>query len=161
MDFEFVTTRTGDRGKSSDYSGTVGWKDEPVFETLGELDELNSWLGIIKHSSRHKPALEAIQSKLIDVGSLVATSPDSPLYAKLRPITDADIETLEAWEKQLLDAGVVIKPAFVLPGATPSSAAVDVARSVCRPARACGHCRRAVGGHPHLHTPIDGDQPGF
>jgi len=62
----------------------------------------------------------------------VATSPASPLHPKLKPLTEADVEALEFWEKRLFDAGVVIRPAFVLPGATPQSAAVDVARTVCR-----------------------------
>ena len=42
IDFDLVTTRTGDDGKSSDYSGSVDWKDAPVFEVLGDLDELTT-----------------------------------------------------------------------------------------------------------------------
>ena len=132
IDFDLVTTRTGDDGKSSDYSGSVDWKDAPVFEVLGDLDELTSWLGVIKHFGHHQPTLEDIQRKLLDAGSLIATSPASALFASLRLITDTDVDALEHWEKQMLDAGVVIRPVFVLPGATPRSARIDVARTVCR-----------------------------
>ena len=132
INFDLVTTRTGDDGKSSDYSGNVDWKDAPVFEVLGDLDELTSWLGVIKHFGHHRSTLEDIQQKLLDVGSLIATSPASALFTSLRQITEADIDTLELWEKKMLDSGVVIRPVFVLPGATPRSARVDVARTVCR-----------------------------
>lgn len=132
IDFDLVTTRTGDNGKTSDFSGTVDWKDAPVFELLGDLDELSSWLGVVKHLGPHRDNLETVQSRLMAAGSLVATDPASPLFEKLRQITEDDVGTLEVWEKRMLDSGVEIGPAFVLPGATPRSAQVDVARTVCR-----------------------------
>lgn len=132
IDFDLVTTRTGDNGQSADYSGTVDWKDAPVFEVLGDLDELSSWLGLIKHFGRYEASLERVQTTLLAIGSLVATHPDSPLASALTKVTDADVDRLEVWEKRLFDDGVVIHPAFVQPGKTPRSARVDVARTVCR-----------------------------
>ena len=132
MDFDLVTTRTGDNGKTSNYSGSVDWKDAPVFEVLGDLDELSSWLGVLKHFGRYQATLEKVQAKLLHLGSQVATDPSSALAATLTLVTDADVDRLEVWEKHLFDDGVVIEPAFVLPGKTPQSAQVDVARTVCR-----------------------------
>jgi len=132
IDFDLVTTRTGDNGKTSDYSGSVDWKDAPVFAVLGDLDELNSWLGVIKHFGCYEPTLEKIQAKLLNLGSLVATDPRSKLGETLTPLTDADIDRLEVWEKHLFDDGVMIEPVFVLPGKTPQSAQADLARTVCR-----------------------------
>lgn len=131
IDFDLVTTRTGDGGKTSDYSGTVDWKDAPLFELLGGLDELSSWLGVLKHIGGHRGDLEVVQSRLMALGSVAATNPESPLTANLRRITGTEIDELEAWEHRLL-RGVVIQPAFVLPGASPQSAQADVARTVCR-----------------------------
>lgn len=130
LDFDLVTTRTGDGGKTSTYSGTVEWKDAAVFELLGDLDELNSWLGVIKPFG-HPGSIEAVQSKLLKIGSLVATAPESPLFAGLQQVTADDVVELEAWEKSLLGS-VVIEPVFILPGATPEAAWTDVARTVCR-----------------------------
>ena len=48
MDFKQVTTRGGDRGDSSLYNGERRGKDELIFECLGDIDELSSWLGLIK-----------------------------------------------------------------------------------------------------------------
>lgn len=132
IDFDLVTTRTGDGGKTSDYSGTVDWKDAAVFDLLGDLDELNSWLGVVKHHAGDRGRLETIQAKLIDLGSLVATDPGSTLASGLRPVAETDVSWLELWEKALLDGGVEIRPAFVLPGGTEASAWTDVARTVCR-----------------------------
>jgi len=130
IEFDRVTTRTGDGGKTSTYSGAVDWKDAPVFEVLGDLDELSSWLGVIKPWG-HRDVIEAIQTKLLQIGSLVATAPGSPLGDGLKKVTAEDVFGLEAWEKGLLDT-VVIEPVFVLPGSTPESAWTDVARTVCR-----------------------------
>lgn len=132
IDFDLVTTRNGDGGKTSDYSGTVDWKDSPVFELLGDLDELNSWLGVLKHLGPPRAQLEAVQTVLLNLGSRVATAPSSPLATKLKAVGDPQIDDLERWERKLFDSGVKIQPQFVLPGASPRSAQADVARTVCR-----------------------------
>jgi len=132
IDFDLVTTRTGDNGRTSDYSGTVDWKDSPLFDLLGDLDELSSWLGMVKHQGAHRGQLEIVQTRLLNIGSLVATDPASPLFTTLRPVSAADVDMLELWEHTLFNTGVVIRPVFVLPGGTPGSAPIDVARAVCR-----------------------------
>jgi len=152
IDFDLVTTRTGDNGKTSDYTGSVDWKDAPVFAVLGDLDELNSWLGVIKHFGCYETTLEKIQGKLLNLGSLVATAPHSPLATTLTLLTDADIDRLEVWEKHLFDDGVAIEPVFVLPGKTQQSALVDVARTVCRRAERGFVAFVRDQGRPDLHA---------
>lgn len=136
QEFETVTTRTGDGGQSADYSGRRDWKDAPHFEVLGDLDELSSWLGMLRHASwwptaASKPLLIA-QRRLQTLGSMVATPPDSPEASRIPRLTSAEVDEIEAWEQSLFSAGLVIRPVFVLPGATKASAQADVARTVCR-----------------------------
>lgn len=131
-EFDLVTTRTGDSGKTSDFTGAVDWKDAPVFAVLGDLDELSSWLGVLKHLGDARDDLEVVQTRLMHFSSRVATTPGSPLEAGLPPFGTSQVDELEAWEQRLLAAGAVIRPRFVLPGGSPRSAQADVARTVCR-----------------------------
>lgn len=132
LDFDVVTTRTGDGGRTSTFSGQVAWKDDAVFGVLGDLDELSSWLGILKHLGPERDDLEVVQTRLMHLGSRVATAPDDPALERMQPVGAAQVEELERWERRLFDGGVVIRPQFVLPGASPRSAQADVARTVCR-----------------------------
>lgn len=80
-----IYTKTGDTGTSALYSGERRSKDEDTFAALGDIDELNSTLGLArdlaKSSSLDIPdilfQLEEIQSRLLDVGSAVATPIDT------------------------------------------------------------------------------------
>jgi len=129
--FDLVTTKTGDGGRSSDYSGRTDWKDAPVFELLGELDELGSWLGVCRHLGRGRKELETCQRILLRIGALVATDPADERYSTLVPVDEAALEALEQWEAELMTR-TTLKPVFVLAGGTRKSAWVDVARTVCR-----------------------------
>ena len=134
IEFEQVTTRGGDRGESSLYNGERRRKDDPVFEALGDLDELSSFLGAARAAGEGEPAvlrIEAVQRVLLRAGAQTATPSDDPLYLTLTPVCGADIDALEAAEKELLGR-TRIEPVFVLPGGNAVSAAVDIARSVCR-----------------------------
>jgi cob(I)alamin adenosyltransferase len=110
-----------------------------MFGVLGDLDELGSWLGVLKHLGQSRRELEDAQRRLLTLGSLVATDPaldsrgavTSPVYAGLARITGDDVSTLEVWEKRLM-ARVEIQPQFVLTGGTKKAAWCDVARTVCR-----------------------------
>ncbi len=137
--FDLVTTKNGDGGKSTDFCGRCYQKDDLLFAVLGDIDELNSAIGFLKQvasdkkSGRPGPAgLEIVQRKLIELSSLVATDPSSDLYATLKPTLSADVEALEAVQQAMLDSGLDIQPAFVLPGATEASARADLARAICR-----------------------------
>jgi cob(I)alamin adenosyltransferase len=134
IEFDQVTTRGGDRGISHLADGEPRRKDDPLFEALGDLDELSSWLGVVRASvqeQRLRRELAAIQEALLTVGAEVSTPRLSAQHAKLRKLGDKDLRGLEAAEKKLL-ARTEIAPRFVLPGDQPVAAWVDVARAVCR-----------------------------
>jgi len=148
--FDQVTTKNGDGGKSSNYDGEYYSKDDLLFETLGELDELSSWLGKVRIAERgpflgvfkmiNGSPIDKIQLILQYGGSLVATNPrfnsigdsTNTNYIKLKKITTEDIDFLEKLEKDLLESGVKIENGFILPGKTALSADIDIARAVCR-----------------------------
>jgi cob(I)alamin adenosyltransferase len=147
--FDQVVTKTGDRGTSSDYDGRPHSKSSLLFEVLGGLDELSSWLGKIKWTfttinypfligRTHFKNMEDIQLWLQYGGSLVATEPlvygeqESPLYEKLHKLSDKEVDNIEKWIKGMMDDGLKIKNGFVLPGNSMESADVHIARTVCR-----------------------------
>ena len=109
-------------------------KDDPLFEALGDVDELTSWLGVVRSSTKSeklRKELAHIQENLLAVGAQVATPRLSPLYRTLKFLEDRELKRLEAAEKQLLSK-TEIAPRFVLPGDVPLAAWIDVARTVCR-----------------------------
>ncbi len=134
-EFELVTTRGGDRGESGYYSGERRRKDDLVFAALGDIDETNSAIGVARaalNAARNDDfGLLELQRRLLRLSSMVATSPGHELYAAFDHIGDSDVTALERRQRELL-AVTRIDPVFVLPGSSGVSAAVDLARSVCR-----------------------------
>jgi len=134
IDFEMVTTKGGDGGESSLYNGERRRKDDLVFEVLGDLDELGSFLGLAKAETRDteiKRLVEGPQRMLQRLGSLVATPAHDPLFERLAKIGESEIRDLESEEKRILEE-TKIEPVFVLPGGNRLSASLDVARTVAR-----------------------------
>jgi cob(I)alamin adenosyltransferase len=134
IEFEQVTTRGGDRGMSHLADGEPRRKDDPLFEALGDLDELSSWLGVVRASVREgrlRREMARIQEDLLTVGAQVSTPRLSQQYGRLRLLEQEDLLRLESWEKKLL-ARTEIAPRFILHGDHPVAAWVDVARTVCR-----------------------------
>jgi len=134
IDFEMVTTKGGDGGESSLYNGERRRKDDLVFEVLGDLDELGSFLGLAKAETENpemRALIEGPQRMLQRAGSLVATPAHDPLFERLAKIGEREIRDLEFEEKRILE-GTKIEPVFVLPGGNRLSALLDVARAVTR-----------------------------
>lgn len=151
LEFDQITTRGGDLGESSLYNGERRAKDEAIFESLGDIDELSSHLGLVKHGVRsagfslEADTLEGIQKRLILLGGEIATPRSAPLFHKIEHLSAEDIEWLEAAEYLLLKE-TEIPPLFVLPGKTELGARTDIARSVCRRAeRSLVRCIRREG----------------
>jgi cob(I)alamin adenosyltransferase len=157
MKFDSVTTGTGDSGDSGTFSGERLPKDDALFELLGGLDELASWLGLIKAAVRHglevgfqdrqavDEQLERIQRHLHHIMAEAATSPDSELYRSLPLVSEEDLRLLERQEAAHMES-VTIPEAFIVPGATRLGATIDIARTVCRRAeRAFVRWTRAGG----------------
>jgi cob(I)alamin adenosyltransferase len=138
-----IYTGSGDRGKTSLFSGERVPKDHRRIEAYGDLDELNSVLGALAAASAGQPAVQAelagIQSDLFHLGAWLATTPEAPAAAALEPIDPQRSSRLEAAIDRM-EAGLPPLKAFILPGGHPSAAWAHVARTVCRRAE-----RRVVG----------------
>ena len=122
-----ITTKTGDAGESGLADGSRRDKTDAIFATLGDIDELNSALGvaIAQIDDEHlRELLARTQSRLFDLGGVVATPGESAAF-------DAEVADLEAWIAQ---ANSSLEPLanFVLPGGDPAAAALHLARAICR-----------------------------
>jgi cob(I)alamin adenosyltransferase len=136
-----IYTGTGDKGKTSLFSGERVSKADARIDAYGDLDELNSILGAVAAYLPGETALTAelqqIQSDLFQAGAWLATRPNSSAIESLAELSIDRITFLEnaidRFEKQL--------PAirdFILPGGHISAAWAHVARTVCR------RCERKV-----------------
>ena len=143
IEFSSITTRGGDSGETSLYSGERRSKDDPLFEALGDLDELNSWLGLIKVSLENGTGKDAgeimnwIQDRIIVASGEIAAPKISKAYKKLDHITNTDIDELESKQAGMMEH-MDMPDCFVHPGFNRLSAETDIARSVCR------RCERRV-----------------
>lgn len=131
-----IYTRTGDRGKTSLFSGERVPKHTGRVEAYGEVDELNSILGALAASlPQEKPELleeiQRIQSDLLHIGAWLATTSDSPLIQELKPISEKSSRFLEQAIDRMEEALPILR-SFILPGGHVSSAWAHVARTVCR-----------------------------
>lgn len=140
LEFDQVTTRGGDTGESSLFDGERRAKDDAVFEALGELDELTSWIGVVRARRRDfwdgplrhfDDELYEVQSILSRISALVACSPGSRQYAMLARVDEETVAGIELREARLLRE-TRIEPVFIIPGATEASAEIDFARAMCR-----------------------------
>lgn len=130
--YKTISTSNGDKGMSRNYSNEVLPKSDILFDVLGNIDELSSWLGLLYHKTSFKDEMRTIQMTLQTMNSLIATS-DEDRRSKLVNVTNEDIKHIEHLEQQLLDK-TKIEPVFVLPGSDTSleGAYFDIARSVTR-----------------------------
>ena len=122
-----ITTRTGDDGSTGLGDGTRVAKDSARVQAMGEVDELNSCLGVLLAESLPDAiatALAPVQHVLFDLGSELAV----PGYFLMKPeqvtFLDSQIKTMNAGLGPLTE--------FILPGGSRSAALAHVARSVCR-----------------------------
>lgn len=131
-----IYTGTGDRGKTSLFSGERVFKASDRIEAYGDLDELNSIIGALIASL---PAdrddlideLQQIQRDIFIIGAWLATTANSPAIDSLEKIKDTQITFLENAIDRL-DSELPVLKNFILPGGHSSAAWAHVARSVCR-----------------------------
>lgn len=133
-----IYTKTGDSGTSSLYNGERRDKTDVVFEALGDIDELNSTVGLAREfcgqaSAELVAQLELTQSRLLDVGSAVATPVDRSSASKLQrtAFDAAHTQQLEQWIDEM-DAKLPALKNFILPGGGQAAALLHMARSICR-----------------------------
>ncbi len=132
--FKLITTRSGDKGMSSLYSGERRPKDDIAFDCLGDADELTCCLGVVRASisAKFKEEIHYIQKRLLAFSAQVATKSTSPLLMEtIDLISQEDINWVEEKQHIMLEF-VEIKPVFVCPGDDLLPAQIGVARTVCR-----------------------------
>lgn len=132
-----IYTRTGDQGMTSLFNGERRRKDETIFQALGATDELSASLGIARAvlGGPHPipDHLPIIQSRLLDIGSCIATPLHSTEKRLERVSFDSvHVDILEAWIDEIDDDLPPLKN-FILPtGYAPSH--IHLSRAICRKA---------------------------
>ncbi len=131
-----IYTRTGDTGETALFGGGRVAKDHPRVAAYGDVDELNSVLGLVRATEPvdfHDALLEAIQRDLFAIGGHLAT-PDPERVAKALAKAELASGRVAEFERAIDAADAELAPlkAFVLPGGTPKAATLHLARTVCR-----------------------------
>jgi cob(I)alamin adenosyltransferase len=131
-----IYTRTGDTGDTALFGGGRVPKDHLRVATYGDVDELNSAIGVARATpptDAFDALLESIQRDLFSIGGHLAT-PDPAKVAKALEKADLSASRIETFERAIDDADATLPPlrAFVLPAGAPKAAALHVARTVCR-----------------------------
>lgn len=137
-----IYTKTGDKGKTSLFTGQRVQKNNPFIEALGAVDECNSAIGwSLSHFPKEeiynttRDQLITIQHALFDVGAGIATPRTTAVNTKLEKtrFDDEEILALETWIDEM-EKHLPPLTAFILPGGSPAGAALHMARSLCRTA---------------------------
>ena len=127
-----IYTKTGDNGTTSLIGGTRVQKNDPRLECYGTIDELNSYLGLIRdnYSSQDiQDQILTIQQKLFVIGAEIAN--DKPQKTNIPSISEADILSLE--EKiDGISEKLPPQKSFIIPGGHSVSSYCQIARTVCR-----------------------------
>jgi cob(I)alamin adenosyltransferase len=128
-----IYTRTGDDGTTALGSGARRKKYDLRVETYGTVDELNAVIGLVRlhtAASALDTALARIQNDLFDVSADLCLAEKGPGGARLT-VTEAQVTWLEG-EIDRLNAELAPLKSFILPGGSPASAYLHLARTVCR-----------------------------
>jgi cob(I)alamin adenosyltransferase len=131
-----IYTRTGDKGLTRLSTGQPVSKASLRVEAYGGVDETNAFIGVARQHTKDDPELDAllerIQNDLFDLGADLATPEqnEKPDWEPLR-VVDSQVERLER-EIDLMNEKLSPLTSFVLPAGSPASAALHVARTVCR-----------------------------
>ncbi|MCF6240238.1 MAG: cob(I)yrinic acid a,c-diamide adenosyltransferase [Bacteroidales bacterium] len=128
-----IYTKTGDKGTTSLLSGERVPKYHERIEAYGTIDELNSFVGLLRSADIKKEDNEfliKIQHHLFNIGSLLALG-DKEVKFKMPEITENEILEIEqAMDK--MDNNLPKLKSFVLPGGEQTVAYCHVCRSICR-----------------------------
>jgi cob(I)alamin adenosyltransferase len=124
-----IYTRTGDKGKTRLANGVEVSKDSLRVSAYGDVDELNSILGLVvteKPDDRVVSVLSTIQHTLFDLGGELASE---GMIEGL--VTQAHVTALETHIDQM-NSELPPLEEFILPGGSKSASMLHLARTVCR-----------------------------
>ena len=126
-----IYTRGGDAGETSLGDGSRVSKLDPRIQAYGTVDELNAAVGVVlagDGAAAIRPVLERVQNELFDLGADLSV----PLHVEGRLRVEQPLVDRLEEECDRLNAELPELRSFVLPGGTPTAAALHVARTVCR-----------------------------
>ncbi len=133
-----IYTKTGDAGETGLFGGTRVKKYDPRIESYGTLDELNSYIGLVRDQDieeNDKEILLKIQNELFVIGAMLATKEETKKNGKKRlsifTISDTSVSFLE----EKIDAIEKTLPQmthFILPGGHQTVSLCHIARCICR-----------------------------
>ncbi|HKR04118.1 MAG TPA: cob(I)yrinic acid a,c-diamide adenosyltransferase [Bacteroidia bacterium] len=128
-----IYTKTGDKGQTSLIGGTRVPKHHLRIEVYGTVDELNSWIGLIRDQdipSSEKEVLKEIQDRLFTIGSSLASDPEKSRM-KIPDLKEEDVSLLEN-EIDKMNEQLPDLKSFILPGGNTTVSYCHIARCVCR-----------------------------
>ncbi|MCB9174281.1 MAG: cob(I)yrinic acid a,c-diamide adenosyltransferase [Flavobacteriales bacterium] len=128
-----IYTKTGDKGTTSLFGGKRVSKHHIRIESYGTVDELNSYIGLIRDQKIDKNTFDVlieIQDRLFTLGSMLATEPGNE-KVKVPQLFEEDITLLEN-EIDKMNEVLPEMRSFVLPGGHPTVSYCHIARCVCR-----------------------------
>jgi cob(I)alamin adenosyltransferase len=128
-----IYTKTGDKGQTSLIGGTRVAKHHLRIESYGTVDELNSYIGLIRDQDiavMHKDMLKEVQDRLFTIGASLAADPEKSKM-KIPDLHVGDIELLENKIDRMDDELPALRH-FILPGGSNAVSFCHIARCVCR-----------------------------
>ena len=135
-----VYTKTGDKGTTALFGGTRVPKYHLRIDSYGTVDELNSYIGLIRDqeiNQHYKEILIDIQDKLFTVGAILATDPEKAILKNgkerlnIPKISEEEVAQLEV-EIDAMELELPPMTRFVLPGGHSAVSYCHIARCVCR-----------------------------
>lgn len=128
-----VYTKTGDKGLTGLIGGTRVPKHHLRIETYGTVDELNSYVGLVRDKAifdKDKTFLINVQDRLFTLGSILASDPEKSKM-KLPELHATDILEIE---KRIDEMDETLPPmkSFILPGGHETISFIHITRCVCR-----------------------------
>jgi cob(I)alamin adenosyltransferase len=151
-----IYTKTGDTGTTSLFGGTRVSKHNSRIDSYGTVDELNSWMGLLRdqqidqHTSK---TINTIQHNLFTIGAILATPPEKQVLKNgkdrlnISKISDEEVSLLES-EMDLMNEELPEMTHFILPGGHPAVSYCHITRTVCRRAE-------RLASELNEHAPID------
>lgn len=128
-----IYTKKGDGGTTQLIGGTRVPKHHVRIEAYGTVDELNSWIGLVRDNDpdmHAKEVLKEIQDRLFTIGSLLASDPEKSRM-KVPDLHESDVVLLEK-EMDDMDEVLPEMKSFILPGGNAANSICHIARCVCR-----------------------------
>jgi cob(I)alamin adenosyltransferase len=128
-----IYTKTGDKGQTSLIGGTRVPKHHIRIEAYGTVDELNSYIGLIRDQEidpAYREVLIEVQDRLFTIGSSLASDPEKSKM-KIPDLKEEDIAYLEKEIDKMNDVLPEMR-SFVLPGGHTTVSYCHIARCVCR-----------------------------